>query len=182
MKKFLIRLLACAAAAACTLSLTACNSENKAESENLSSSSGVSSAVSSSSVESAAGSSAVSSQASGGVNANGKYTTVEDFANSDLIQRQLETMRSNLGDKGEIDITGEGNKLIYTFVYNDVADSDVEAMSAALSAALDQAANTYETVAAALRDAAEVDDPVVVVTYKTQNGTELCSKEFTPVE
>lgn len=187
MKKNLIRLIACVAAAACVLSFAACSSNDKTASSAASGSEAVglpaSSAVESSQAASSS-ETAASSEAAGGMTANGKYATVEDFVNSDSMQKQLESMKSSFSGNGmSIDVTGEGNKLIYTFTYTeDLDDDQIESVSAALESALEQMAGTFESVASSLKAAVEVESPVVVVAYVTADGTELCSKEFTPAE
>lgn len=175
MKKNLVRLFTCAVAAACMLSLAACNSGDKT----TSSTAGTSSA----SVSSAAESSGAASSDAASTTAAGKFATVEDFVNSDILQSQLESMKSSMGSDGlAIDVTGEGNKLIYTFTYSDLGDTDVETLKAGLESALDQMSSTFEGVASSLKEAVEIDNPVVVVTYVGDDGTELCSKEFSAAE
>ncbi len=108
----------------------------------------------------------------------GKFATVEDFVKSDIMQKQLDEMKSQLGDQaGSLEVTGEGNKLIYTFTF-DLGDQDAETVGAALENALESASGTFETIATTLKDAVKVENPVVVVTYVASDGTELCSKEF----
>lgn len=108
----------------------------------------------------------------------GKFATVEDFVKSDTMQKQLDEMKAELGDQADsLEVTGEGNKLIYTFTVP-LNGQDAEAMGAALEGALDSASGTFETVAGYLKDAVKVENPVVVVIYLADDGTELCSKEF----
>lgn len=172
MKKYLIRTLACGLAAACVLALGACGAKNDGKAKDGSTSSAtVSSAA-------PASSAADSSAAAGGLNASGKYATVEDFVNSDIMQSQLESMKKTLeGSGASLDITGEGNKLIYTFVY-DMGDMDTDAMKEALQPAMDGMASQFETVASSLKAAVDVDAPVVEVICKAADGTELFSNEY----
>lgn len=110
---------------------------------------------------------------------SGKYKTVEDFVNSDVMQSQLSGMMESMASAGmSIEITGQGNKLIYTFVYEDLYGVDQEFLGNALAEALESMSDTFESVAASLKEAVEVENPVVVVEYVTADGTVLCSREF----
>ncbi len=200
MKKNLVRLFACAVSAACLFSLAACS--ETASTSKTDSSAPASSAVSSqeesvpsseASSESIASSSAVSDAdasstalSDDNLTSSGKFATIEDFVNSSIMQAQFETMKKQVegdGDEGmTVDLTGEGNKLIYTFTYTELDDVDQETLSTVLEAGLDQEADTFEDVASSLKSAVEVENPVVVVTYKAPDGSELCSREFSPAE
>ncbi len=185
MKKNLIRLTACALGAMCVLTFAACSGDKPSSSAASTASDPQSSAAVSSAAQSsqAAESQPASSAAAGGLNANGKFDTVEDFVNSDLMQTQLDSMKSSLDDDTmSIELTGEGNKLIYTFTYKDLEGVDAATLGPALESSLENMASTFESIASSLKSAVEVDDPVVVVTYLGPDGEELCSKEFTPAE
>ncbi len=184
MKKNLIRLAAAALSAACLLSLSACG--GKKDGQSSSSSTPASSAAVSSTVsepESSVASTPASSTA--GLTASGKFATVEEFVNSDVMQSQFESMKSALeGDSGvTVDLTGEGNKLVYTFTYADLDDvEDMDALSEALEASVEEMASTFQGVATALKDAVEAENPVVAVRYAAPDGTLLLDHEFTAEE
>ena len=78
-----------------------------------------SAATNSSASSAAASSSAVesdSSEASAGA-LPGKFATIEEFVNSDIMQEQIDSITSSLKDSGmNIKITGEGDKLVL-YVY-----------------------------------------------------------------
>lgn len=108
----------------------------------------------------------------------GKFATVKEFAESDMVQEQLKGLKSSLADSGmDINITGEDNKLIYTYTYADLENMD--GLAESLEEAMTAQESTFKTVAASIRGAVEVDDPVVVVTYLDANGEEIYSVEFT---
>lgn len=180
MKKNFVRIFACVMAASAILTMTACGSDNTSSTASSGASSSVSSAVSSAPESSApAESSEVSSSAGvAGLNANGKFDTIDGFVNSDIVQSQLDSLKTSAEDSGmNITITGEGNKLIYTFTYGE--GTDTEDLAEALEAALDTQASTFEGVAASLTEAVEVEDPIVVVVYADSEGNEIYSREFT---
>ncbi len=194
MKKNLIRLATSVLGMACVLSLAACGGMGGSPKAGNSSAAPASSAVSAadptvSAVESSEASGSISgmvSSAAQNAAVTGKFASVEEFVNSDLIQSQLETLKSTAEESGTgIDITGEGDKLIYTFTYGDLGELDETAkstMASALESALDAQADTFTGVAASLKAAVEVENPVVVVRYVTSDGEELYSQEFTPAE
>lgn len=107
----------------------------------------------------------------------GKFKTLEDFVNSDIMQQQLEEQLSSLEGSGiALALTAEDNKLIYNFT---IEDADLAAALAAdpstLQSSLQSQASTFEAVASSLKAAVEVDNPVVVVRYLDNAGTEIVS-------
>ncbi len=175
MRKDLLRAFFCILFAVCLLSLSACSTGKKPDS---SSGSSVESAGSSTESTGGAGTSSVAS--AGGRTETGKYATVKDFVNSDLMQNQLKTMREQLGtgENGlEVNVTGEENKMVFTFLYK-LGDQDAKTVSAYLEGAMESMEKSFEVTAASLKEAVEVENPVVVVTYVAEDGTELYSKEF----
>jgi cytidine deaminase len=110
----------------------------------------------------------------------GKFKTLEDFVNSDIMQQQLEEQLASLEGSGiALALTAEDNKLIYNFT---IEDADLAAALAAdpstLQSSLQSQASTFEAVASSLKAAVEVDNPVVVVRYLDNAGTEIVSQEF----
>lgn len=180
MKKNFVRIFACVMAASAILTMTACGSDNTSSTASSGASSSVSSAVSSAPESSTPAESSEVSSSTGvaGLNANGKFDTIDGFVNSDIVQSQLDSLKTSAEDSGmNITITGEGNKLIYTFTYGE--GTDTEGMAEALEAALETQASTFEGVAASLTEAVEVEDPIVVVVYADSEGNEIYSREFT---
>lgn len=167
MKKNFIRLIACAIAVSSIVSLSACGDSSTASSQAASSAASTVSTVSDAEVSSAAA-------------ADGKYASISDFVNSDEMQSQVASMQESLGESGlTMEISGEDNKLIYTYTYADLSDDVVEAVAEGLEDALDEMADTFVGVASSLTETVNVENPVVVVCYKTSDGTVLCEKEFT---
>lgn len=171
MKKNLLRALACGMALFMGLSLAACSGNDASSAANSSSAS--------SSVESAASDPAsepASEAADGGLTASGKFASIEDFVNSDEMQSQLSEMLASMGDSLDIDVRGEGNKLVYEFRYPEGTATD--GLAAQLEEALSSLESTYTGIATSLKDAVEVENPVVVVTYAESDGTVIYSQEF----
>ena len=112
--------------------------------------------------------------------ASGKYATLEDFINSDLMQEQLDSQIASLEGTGlTADITAEDNKLVYNFT---ITDPNVAASldAAALQSSLDSQASTFESIASTIPLAVEIDNPVVVVRYLDSTGAVIVSQEFAP--
>ena len=176
MKKNLFRLMACVVAFAMVLSLAACSGDSKSSSSSKVESSAVSSEVASSK---AAESSEASSKAATGVRTE-KYASVEEFLADPAVKDQLETMMSSLGDGMDITLTGEGDKLVYTFTFSE--EVDIEATKAAMEEQMnsDTFATTFKGIAGTLPDAIDVANPSVVVTYNAVDGTEIYSQEYFP--
>lgn len=112
----------------------------------------------------------------------GKYATIQEFIDSDMMQQSLQQQMESLEGTGmSMTITGEENKLVYTFTIDD-PDLSAAINPADLESSLDSQASTFESVAAILPAAIDVDNPVVVVRYIGSDGTELASREFVPTD
>mgnify|MGYP002551046777 CR=1 FL=1 len=92
------------------------------------------------------------------------------------MQAQVASLQQTMEEQGlNMTITGDGNKLIYTYTYpSEVPD----VMGDALESALQAQSSTFESIAETLKQAVDVDNPVVVVRYLSSDGTEICSMEF----
>lgn len=186
MKKNLIRLMACVMAFAMVLSLAACGGNNSSSAADKSSS--ASSEASSSkpaesseaSSSSAASSEAASSEASTAGQGMEKYASIDEFLADPTVSSQLETMMSALGDDMSINVSGNGDQLVYTFAFTE--EVDIESTKAAMQEQMNEEsfASTFQDIAASLSDAIEVSNPSVVVTYLAVDGTEIYSQEYFP--
>lgn len=107
-----------------------------------------------------------------------KFSTMEEYVNSELVQSQLESMMSSMEGQGmKMAIKGDGNKLIYTYTYEDIEKDD--SIVEALKSGLESEADTFKSVASSLGLAVDVENPVVVVEYIDMNGQMIYSQEFT---
>ena len=108
----------------------------------------------------------------------GKYASIQEFIESDMMQEQLATQMSSLEGSGmSMELTAEDNKLIYSFKIDD-PDLSAAMDASALESSLDSQASTFESVAGVLPAAIDVENPVVVVRYLDSDGNELASREF----
>ena len=114
----------------------------------------------------------------GSTSDSGKFATVAEFANSEEVQSELEAQKKSLEGSGmDIAITGEDNKLIYTFTYLEMENQD--GMAEALQQGLEAEKTTFSGVAKSIKLAVDVENPIVVVRYLDSTGAEIYSAEFT---
>lgn len=112
--------------------------------------------------------------------AAGKFASIQEFIDSDMMQEELATQLESLEGTGmSMELTAEDNKLIYNFKIDD-PDLSAAMDSATLESTLDSQASTFEPVAGALPAAIDVENPVIVVRYLDSDGNELVSREFAP--
>lgn len=111
---------------------------------------------------------------------SGKYATLEEFLNSDMMQEQLNSQIASLEGSGmTADVIAEDNRLVYNFTFTDPSIT-ASLDTSVLQSNLDSQASTFESIASMIPLAVEIDNPVVVVRYLDSAGTELASREFTP--
>lgn len=106
----------------------------------------------------------------------GKYKSIEAFIEAE-VQSDIDEMNEEYEAAGmRVDITGEDNKLIYTFKYLEI--ENMEGMAEALESGLTEQASTFTDLAAEIAEAVNIKNPVVVVKYVDMNDTEIYSQEF----
>jgi len=110
---------------------------------------------------------------------NKAYDSVADYVSSDEVQKELETLKATLDTSVmSIDIHADGDKLVYSYQYTSVENS--QEVKDALDAELESETNTNTFVQTAngLKQYIAGDDLSVVVEYKDKNGTLITSKEY----
>ena len=112
---------------------------------------------------------------------NGKIDSIEAFVATDERQSQIKEAKESVEDGTlTMDIVAEGNKLVYVYTYQ--TDLDIEATKEALATAIEQQASVFENVAKEIKNAVNVENPIVEVRYLAKDGTEIYSQEFTAAE
>lgn len=173
MKRKVMSLAVMVMVTAIVVSFSACGSSNG--SQGIPSGEASSEAPSSEIVSSTPSSEEAVSSSADSQTLEDKYSSIDEFVKSSVIQDQLPTLKSSVEQMGmDIDISGEDNKLVYTFKYK----KDVNVSADVLNSALDSQVATYKNIAASLKTAVNVDSPVVVVRYLDSNGKEITSREF----
>lgn len=107
----------------------------------------------------------------------GKFNSMKELADSKEIQDMVTSMSSSLDEGMALAITGEDNKLIYTFTLPD--ELVVDGMAELLQSGVEAQASTFEDLAKEMQGKVNVENPVVVVTYVDSQGNEIYSQEFT---
>ncbi|MBU9735166.1 DUF4854 domain-containing protein [Diplocloster agilis] len=108
-----------------------------------------------------------------------KFDNLDEFVASDEMQTELETVKESLAGSGmSVDIKADGEKLIYAYTLDQQVDPT--GMAESLEAAMDQQKDAFIQVAEELKKEVKVDNPVVVVQYLNNDGSEIFSKEYAP--
>ena len=108
---------------------------------------------------------------------NGKIDSIEAFVATDEMQSQIKEAKESVEDGTlTMDIVAEGNKLVYVYTYQ--TDLDIEATKEALATAIEQQASVFENVAKEIKNAVNVENPIVEVRYLAKDGTEIYSQEL----
>lgn len=118
-----------------------------------------------------------SSDSEGGTTSDGKFASIADYVNSPEFQSELEKQMSQFEGQGlTMEVTGEGDSLVYTYTYEELEVTD--GMAEQLEAALEPQKDTFVQVAKSLKLVVDVENPVVVVKYMAPDGSEIYSAEF----
>ena len=108
----------------------------------------------------------------------GKYATMEEYVQSDEVQKELDSVMDQLEGSGmQMEVYGDGDKLVYAYTYTEEIDAELAAPL--LESALLEQGDQFESVADALKKEVDVENPIVVVTYLNADGSEIYSAEFT---
>lgn len=111
---------------------------------------------------------------------SGKYPSVQAFLDDPDVAEMLEEEIAGLGEDMIVDISAEGDSLIYLFLFTE--DVDEEYVGKELLKMMNEPdfASVFEDIAASLSDTIEVSNPSVIVAYGTTDGTPICYQEYFP--
>lgn len=105
--------------------------------------------------------------------------SVEDYLNMPEVKAQLDALIDSMSGMGmTMEVTGEGNKLIYAYQFETQLD-DVETIRAGLEEGIMSQEATFKAIARSLKEEINVENPVVVITYLNADGSELYTAEIT---
>lgn len=115
---------------------------------------------------------------------NKQYASIKEYVEDDEFQKQVEQqMKSYEGMGMSMTITGEGNKLVYTYKYTDemLIDDDftLEDAKEYFDNAINGQKSTFTSLCKQLPIYIDVEDPVVVLRYYDFDNTLIYEKEFT---
>lgn len=163
-------------AAATIVSLSACGNSSGAKGVSSDEAGSSKAIVSSEAVASESVSSASEPVLSEAKTSGTEYSSIDEFVKSSEIQDQLPSLKASVEKMGmDMEITGDKNKLIYSYQFK----NDVKTSAETLDSALEAQKATFQGIAASLKQAVKVENPVVVVRYMDQSGKEITSREFT---
>lgn len=175
MKKNIQILLVFMLAFVTSVLISACGTSNPSHevSSSVTASTAVSSKAAASKEESVSGK--ADSSETDSETGNQKVTSLEEYVKSPEVQAAVKQISDSVSKQGlKVDISADGNKLIYTYTYQ----KDVKVSANALNSALEQQASTFQGIATSLKQTTSEDNPVVVIRYLDKNGKVITTKEF----
>lgn len=110
----------------------------------------------------------------------GKAGSVQDYLDKPEVKSQLDAALSALEGTGmNMTVSGEDNKLIYTYTFETQLDDADGTISAGLEEGMKAQESTFKNIAKSLKDEIKVKDPVVVIKYLNADGSEIYTVEYT---
>lgn len=107
-----------------------------------------------------------------------KYKSVEAYVKSSEVQDVLKQTESAMGSGVDVDITADGDKMVYTFKYNTIELADQPDLSAQLESAMGTQDSTFQEAADDMKKLVKADKPSVVIEYVDKNDEVIFSKEY----
>lgn len=112
-----------------------------------------------------------------------QYASIKDYVNDPTFQAEVKKQMAQYEGQGmSMTITGEGDKLVYTYKYTDkqLIDEDfsLEDAQAYFDEAVAKQESQFKSLAAQLPVYIDVDDPSVVLRYYDYDDTLIWEKEF----
>lgn len=107
----------------------------------------------------------------------GLYDTMTDYVNSSEVQNVLSSLSSQMSGSGmKIEITAEGNKMVYTYMYESLTKQD--GMAESLESAMKSQDSTFQSTANTLKVVIKEANPAIVIRYVDCNGEVIYEKEY----
>ena len=111
------------------------------------------------------------------------YASIEDYVNDPIFQAEVERQMAEYEGKGmSMTITGEGDKLVYTYKYTaeKLIDEDftLEEAQANFDESIKEQESIFISLCKQLPVYIDVDDPSVVLRYYDYDDTLIWEKEF----
>lgn len=106
------------------------------------------------------------------------YDTVQEYAESDEVQNEIASLSESYSEMGiELTVTGDDNKLIYTYTYLELVNYD--GLAENLAGSLESLTDSYTALIDTIKLIVDEENPVVVIRYVDANGEEIYAQEFT---
>ena len=114
---------------------------------------------------------------------SGKPKDVEAYLQDDTVAQQLDEQLSAMESSDySVDVTAEGNTLIYTFAFGkqiDLSDETVNStVVSALESGMEQQSSVFEGIVDELQNEVQDAGVKVRIVYNNADGTEIYSCEF----
>lgn len=109
-----------------------------------------------------------------------KFATIDEFVKSDVMKKQLETIRSQFKSLGiSVDILAEDkSKIVFQYKYEKQVPVTEETKKT-MDSSLQSQESVFKGVVTSVESAVNVKNPICVVRYLNADGSEILSKEFT---
>lgn len=110
-----------------------------------------------------------------------QFSTIDDYAKSESVQSQIESIKDSFSDTLNVNVYGEGNTLVYEYKYiNQIDDSVLSATKSALDKAIESQKSTFVDVAKVIPTLVDVseNDVEVAVRYINADGTLITESVF----
>lgn len=105
------------------------------------------------------------------------YSSVEEYVNSPEVQNSLSALETQLKGSGmSIKVSADGNKLIYTYKYENTEKKD--GMAESLEKALSAQDATFQATANQIKSTVKVDSASVVIEYIDSKDEMIYTKEY----
>ena len=109
----------------------------------------------------------------------GLYDSVEAYLETEEMQEMIESLRASVNGMN-IEVSAQGNKLIYTYTYTDAVDPS--AIGPILDEQMEKQASTFQTVAKQVKLVVNADEVLVQVVFQNPDGTVLSDTQFSSEE
>lgn len=107
-----------------------------------------------------------------------QYSSVSDYLNADEVKSQLSQAQKSLEGSGiTVDVTADGDKMIYTYNCAKLKKSDE--LVTAMESQMAKADSTFQNAANEMKKFVDVENGQIEVTYKDSEGETICSKTYT---
>lgn len=107
----------------------------------------------------------------------GKFASVQEYLADPDVKKELDALCESMSQNGmNMKITGEGSKLIYTYIFAEQLDA--AQMKPALEEALVSQESVFTMTADQLKLVVDVKKPIVVVRYVNADKSVILEKEY----
>ena len=109
-----------------------------------------------------------------------RFKTLDDYVNSDIIQKQIEDNKGSFSEVVDLEVFAEGgDTMVYKYTYKSSYDeSDVESIKKGVNNIMDNQTNLYTSLINEIENVTEVKNAKVKICYYLPDGTLITEKTF----